>query len=160
MCSVGSACRWPECVPARPRHFSCAPRQVCARWYRAPELLYGSTLYGPAVDMWAAGCVFAGAAVISCVTTDDTYFRGLQEKQVPKRDMLAEGAELLLRRPWFPGNSDIDQLSKVYQALGTPTAVAWPSVQLLPHYMEFTATPAVPLRQIFRQVSSQLSANS
>ena len=36
--------------------------QVCARWYRAPELLYGSTLYGPAVDMWAAGCVFAGAA--------------------------------------------------------------------------------------------------
>ncbi len=67
------------------------------------------------------------------------------------------GAELLLRRPWFPGNSDIDQLSKVYQALGTPTAEAWPSVQLLPHYMEFTATPAVPLRQIFRQVSSVLS---
>ena len=66
----------------------------------------------------------------------------------------ADGAELLLRRPWFPGNSDIDQLSKVYQALGTPTAEAWPSVQLLPHYMEFTATPAVPLRQIFRQVSS------
>ena len=63
------------------------------------------------------------------------------------------GAELLLRRPWFPGNSDIDQLSKVYQALGTPTPEAWPSVQLLPHYMEFTATPAVPLRQIFRQVS-------
>ena len=65
----------------------------------------------------------------------------------------AGGAELLLRRPWFPGNSDIDQLSKVYQALGTPTAEAWPSVQLLPHYMEFSATPAVPLRQIFRQVS-------
>ena len=61
-------------------------------------------------------------------------------------------AELLLRRPWFPGNSDIDQLGKVYQALGTPTPEAWPSVQLLPHYMEFTSTPAVPLRQIFRQV--------
>lgn len=35
--------------------------QVFARWYRPPELLYGSTAYGPAVDMWAAGCVFAGA---------------------------------------------------------------------------------------------------
>ena len=35
--------------------------QVCSRWYRPPELLYGSTLYGPSVDIWSAGCVFAGA---------------------------------------------------------------------------------------------------
>ena len=34
--------------------------QVCTRWYRAPELLYGSTAYGPAVDIWSVGCVFAG----------------------------------------------------------------------------------------------------
>lgn len=34
--------------------------QVFATWYRAPELLYGSTAYGPGVDIWAAGCVFAG----------------------------------------------------------------------------------------------------
>jgi serine/threonine protein kinase len=34
--------------------------QVFARWYRPPELLFGSTLYGPGVDVWAAGCVFAG----------------------------------------------------------------------------------------------------
>ena len=27
--------------------------------YRAPELLLGSREYGPAVDMWSAGCVFA-----------------------------------------------------------------------------------------------------
>lgn len=35
-------------------------------------------------------------------------------------------AELLLRRPWLPGNSDIDQLGKVFQALGTPTKDSWP----------------------------------
>lgn len=29
------------------------------RWYRAPELLYGSCSYGPEVDVWAAGCVLA-----------------------------------------------------------------------------------------------------
>lgn len=46
--------------------------QVFARWYRPPELLYGSTCYGPTVDIWAAGCIFA---------------------------------ELLLRRPWFVGES-------------------------------------------------------
>lgn len=33
--------------------------QVASRWYRAPELLWGSPDYGPAVDMWAAGCVLA-----------------------------------------------------------------------------------------------------
>ena len=33
--------------------------QVATRWYRAPELLYGATEYGPPVDLWAAGVVFA-----------------------------------------------------------------------------------------------------
>eukprot|EP00668_Euglena_longa_P046054 GGOE01061738.1.p2 GENE.GGOE01061738.1~~GGOE01061738.1.p2 ORF type:complete len:385 (+),score=87.51 GGOE01061738.1:39-1193(+) len=33
--------------------------EVATRWYRAPELLFGDRQYGPAVDMWAAGCVFA-----------------------------------------------------------------------------------------------------
>jgi hypothetical protein len=33
--------------------------QVFALWYRAPELLFGSKLYGPGVDIWAAGCIFA-----------------------------------------------------------------------------------------------------
>lgn len=32
---------------------------VATRWYRAPELLVGDTLYGPAVDVWAIGCVCA-----------------------------------------------------------------------------------------------------
>ncbi|CEO99521.1 Cyclin-dependent kinase 2 like protein [Plasmodiophora brassicae] len=33
--------------------------QVATRFYRAPELLYGARKYGPGVDMWAVGCVFA-----------------------------------------------------------------------------------------------------
>lgn len=32
---------------------------VATRWYRAPELLVGDTQYGPPVDVWALGCVFA-----------------------------------------------------------------------------------------------------
>ncbi|XP_078287158.1 cyclin-dependent kinase-like 1 isoform X2 [Rhinoraja longicauda] len=32
---------------------------VATRWYRAPELLVGDIQYGPPVDVWAIGCVFA-----------------------------------------------------------------------------------------------------
>ncbi|KAF5308191.1 hypothetical protein FQR65_LT06371 [Abscondita terminalis] len=33
--------------------------QVATRWYRAPELLYGSHHYTNSVDMWAVGCIGA-----------------------------------------------------------------------------------------------------
>lgn len=32
---------------------------VATRWYRAPELLVGEMNYGPPVDIWAIGCLFA-----------------------------------------------------------------------------------------------------
>ncbi|GIX84627.1 cyclin-dependent kinase 20 [Caerostris extrusa] len=32
--------------------------QVATRWYRAPELLYGSRSYDEGVDLWAVGCIF------------------------------------------------------------------------------------------------------
>lgn len=36
--------------------------EVATLWYRAPELLLGSTDYGTAVDVWSCGCVFAEMA--------------------------------------------------------------------------------------------------
>ena len=90
--------------------------QVFARWYRAPELLLGSKAYGPGVDIWAVGCIFA---------------------------------ELMLRKPFFPGSSDIDQLGRIYAGLGTPTEESWPGHANLPDWMEFQFAPAPPLRQLF-----------
>lgn len=93
--------------------------QVFARWYRAPELLFGSTCYGPGVDMWAVGCVFA---------------------------------ELLLRRPWFPGESDIEVLTKIFGSLGTPKDAEWAGLRHMPGFIEFSPVEAPPLRQIFKGV--------
>lgn len=39
---------------ADPRHLT---DYVATRWYRAPELLVGSTTYGAEVDLWAIGCM-------------------------------------------------------------------------------------------------------
>ncbi len=32
---------------------------ICSRYYRAPELIFGSTDYTTAVDVWSQGCVLA-----------------------------------------------------------------------------------------------------
>ena len=32
---------------------------VVTLWYRSPELLFGENIYGPEVDMWSIGCIFA-----------------------------------------------------------------------------------------------------
>ncbi|XP_077536997.1 cyclin-dependent kinase 20-like [Haemaphysalis longicornis] len=44
------------CLDSRDREQSSC---VATRWYRAPELLYGAQRYGPGIDLWAIGCVFA-----------------------------------------------------------------------------------------------------
>ena len=33
--------------------------RVVTLWYRPPELLLGERNYGPAIDVWGAGCVMA-----------------------------------------------------------------------------------------------------
>ncbi|CUS09125.1 unnamed protein product [Tuber aestivum] len=44
-------------------------------------------------------------------------------------------AELLLRVPFLPGDSDVHQLKLIATALGTPTEQNWPGVTKLPEYV-------------------------
>lgn len=44
-------------------------------------------------------------------------------------------AELLLRVPFVAGNSDLDQITKICEAFGTPTEENWPGVTKLPNYV-------------------------
>lgn len=43
----------------KPNKMSKYTHRVCTLWYRAPELLLGETRYGPEIDMWSVGCIFA-----------------------------------------------------------------------------------------------------
>lgn len=42
-------------------------------------------------------------------------------------------AELLTREPLFQGRNEVDQLSKIFSLLGTPTATSWPEFHSLPN---------------------------
>ena len=39
-----------------------------------------------------------------------------------------------MRRPLFPGDSEIDQLYRIFRTLGTPDEKTWPGVSQLPDY--------------------------
>ena len=47
-------------------------------------------------------------------------------------------AELLLRVPFVAGETDLDQLAKIFQALGTPTEETWLNHTKLPGSFKFT----------------------
>uniref|UniRef100_A0AAY5KRP6 Cyclin-dependent kinase 7 n=1 Tax=Esox lucius TaxID=8010 RepID=A0AAY5KRP6_ESOLU len=74
-------------------------------------------------------------------------------------DMWAVGcilAELLLRVPFLAGDSDLDQLSKIFEALGTPTDETWPGMSSLPDYVSFKLFPGTPLEHIFSAAGDDL----
>jgi mitogen-activated protein kinase 1/3 len=56
---------------------------VVTRWYRAPELILLEKDYGPAIDVWSIGCIFA-------------ELLGMMKENAPT---------YLDRRPLFPGKS-------------------------------------------------------
>lgn len=55
-------------------------------------------------------------------------------------------AEMILRMPLFPGDSEIDELYKIFRALGTPNEQIWKDVCSLPDYK--TTFPNWPVRHI------------
>ena len=92
---------------------------VVTRWYRAPELILLEKDYGPAIDMWSVGCIFAELL-----------------------SMMRENAPTFAdRTPLFPGNSCFplspdhkttkkrhgfpfshgDQMNIIFDVLGTPS---------------------------------------
>ncbi|KAL1610196.1 Cyclin-dependent kinase catalytic subunit [Paraconiothyrium brasiliense] len=43
-------------------------------------------------------------------------------------------AEMCTRKPLFPGDSEIDEIFKIFRVLGTPTEIDWPGVTSFPDY--------------------------
>lgn len=64
-------------------------------------------------------------------------------------------AELLLREPFFDGASDIDQLSLIFKALGSPGENGWEKASELPFFLRFKDTNPLPVKDQFpKELSS------
>ena len=52
-------------VPGGRTNSSSLTAYICSRFYRAPELLLGSTDYTTAIDMWSLGCVMVELCLLA-----------------------------------------------------------------------------------------------
>jgi len=66
---------------------------VATRWYRAPEILLGSTKYTKSVDMWSIGCILGeligGTPMFPGTTTLDQLERVIAVTGFPNKEDLA-----------------------------------------------------------------------
>uniref|UniRef100_A0A8C5MIQ7 cyclin-dependent kinase n=1 Tax=Leptobrachium leishanense TaxID=445787 RepID=A0A8C5MIQ7_9ANUR len=107
--------------------------EVVTLWYRAPEILLGCKYYSTAVDIWSLGCIFAEMwSDDHSRTVAGTHQRNSREIRLFERYV---GRTLAIsRRALFPGDSEIDQLFRIFRTLGTPDEVTWPGVTSMPDY--------------------------
>jgi len=62
-------------------------------------------------------------------------------------------AEMVTRTPLFPGDSEIDQIFRIFRTLGTPNDLIWPGVTKLPDYQPtFPQNPPQSLVNLFPQL--------
>ncbi len=111
-------------------------------WYRPPDVLFGAKLYTTSIDMWSAGCIFAG----------QTFLFSYCKLQVTEGLRCSELANA--GRPLFPGSDVEDQLKRIFKLLGTPTEETWPSMTQLPDYKQF---PLYHPSMTFAQVVPKLN---
>ncbi|XP_072029429.1 cyclin-dependent kinase 4-like [Amphiura filiformis] len=80
----------------------------------------------------------------------------LQARYATPVDMWSVGcifAELFRRRPLFCGNSDIDQLHKIFHVVGLPPEDQWPDVSL--PWGSFAQTPSRALEQFIPEICQE-----
>lgn len=63
-------------------------------------------------------------------------------------------AELMLRTPFLPGETDLGQLKLISQALGTPTEADWPGLSQLPDFVILERRPRNDLATIFNAAAA------
>mmetsp|Transcript_90540 Transcript_90540/g.157054 ORF Transcript_90540/g.157054 Transcript_90540/m.157054 type:complete len:887 (+) Transcript_90540:196-2856(+) len=76
---------------------------VATRWYRAPELLLGSTHYGKDVDIWALGCIMGELTDGQPLFAGESEVDQLYVIQKVMGPLTSEHMEMFLRNPRFLG---------------------------------------------------------
>ena len=92
---------------------------VVTRWYRAPEIILLEKDYGPAIDIWAVGCIFA--ELLAMMKENASTFMERQPLFPGKSCFpLSPAKDPQEQRKGFPFSSS-DQLAVIFGVIGTPS---------------------------------------
>ena len=92
---------------------------VVTRWYRAPEIILLEKDYGPGIDVWAVGCIFA--ELLGMMRENAPTFMERQPLFPGKSCFpLSPAKNPTEQRKGFPFSSN-DQLAIIFAVIGTPT---------------------------------------
>jgi len=78
--------------------------QVSTRWYKSPELLFGSVTYNQSIDIWAVGCIFAE------LLTSTTFIPGQSDIDQLSRTFAMRGTP---NEKTWPGISELPDYGKI-----------------------------------------------
>lgn len=88
---------------------------VGTRWFRAPELLYGSTNYGLEIDLWSLGCILAELMKL------EALFPGISDIDQISRIINVLGD---ITEETFPGCSNLPDYNKIsFNKVEKPTGL-------------------------------------
>jgi len=67
-------------------------------------------------------------------------------------------SEMINGAPLFPGDSEIDELFRIFRILGTPTTTTWPGVEALPDYKPtFPRWVPKPKKNVLKKTNNDLA---
>ena len=92
---------------------------VVTRWYRAPEIILLEKDYGPAIDIWSVGCIFA--ELLSMMKESaPTYLD--RQPLFPGKSCFPLSPDKSIEQAMngFPYSKD-DQLARIFQVIGVPS---------------------------------------
>jgi mitogen-activated protein kinase 1/3 len=91
---------------------------VVTRWYRAPEIILLEKDYGPAIDIWAVGCIFA--ELLGMMKENSPTYMDRQPLFPGKSCFpLSPAKDATEQIKGFPYSST-DQLAIIFNLIGTP----------------------------------------
>merc|ERR1719242_732523 len=107
--------------------------QACTIWYRSPELLLGATQYGPGLDQWSAGCIFAELLLRVPI------FGGSDHTEIAQMGRIFR----ILGTPNFNPDSGNMKDSAVY----------WKDYEMLPKFRKYEPNQPYPVDNLFKACS-------
>lgn len=120
---------------------------VVTIWYRPPDLLLGARHYTTAVDVWSVGCIFGE------LIANRPMFKGEEAKPEPAGTVSTTntGTGLAGQIPKKIGGVPFqrDQLTKIFEILGSPTKARYPSLNALPDAPHLSTLPNFPTNKLY-----------